>query len=311
MADDLKKNILNTICYYDVLNYPLTLFEIWKHLLSTSEISEGERIKFSLKNILLALKEGDLSRFIDSENGFYFLKGRNNLVKERVKRNKISVLKLKRMRKTIGFLRICPFVRMILVTGKLAMKNAHPKSDWDVLVVLREKRIWIGRTFITLFAHLLGKRRHHDKIRNRVCFNYFVATNALEIRNKDLYSASEYFFCFPLFDAKKYFKRFQLRNYWIRRYKPNYYLAERENFLLSGDTKITKFFRVLMENLFDYDFLERYLEKIETKKIKENPKTNNKDSLINVDGGALIFLPHPQGPKVFEKFKNKMQEFRF
>lgn len=311
MDNDLKRNILNTICYYDVLNYPLTLFEIWKHLLSAGEMSEEEKSKITLKNILLTLKETNLSRFVRNENGLYFLKGRNDLVKERVKRNKISALKLKKMRGIIGFLRICPFVRMILVTGKLAMKNAHPKSDWDVLVVLKGGRIWIGRTFITMFAHILGKRRHHDKIRNRVCFNYFIATNSMEIRNKDLYSASEYFFCFPFFDAKNYFQRFQLRNHWIRKYKPNYYLAAKENFLLSRDNRITKLFRVLLENLLDHEFLEKYLEKIETEKIQRNPKTSNKDSLISADRNALIFLPHPQGPKVFENFKNRAQEFKF
>jgi hypothetical protein len=65
-----------------------------------------------------------------------------------------------------------------------------------------------------------------------------------------------------------------------------------------------------LENLFDYDCLEKYLEKIETKKIKENPKTNNVESLIDISKGALIFLPHPQGPRIFEKFKNKVTELK-
>ncbi len=311
MGDDFKKNILNTFCYYDVLNYPLTLFEVWKHLLANEEINTEGNIKITLKNILLSLEDPDLKRFIDSEDGMYFLRGKNNLVRDRINRSKISLLKIKKMKRIVGLLRSAPFVRMILVTGKLAMRNAHPKSDWDVMVVLKERRIWIGRTLITLLAHFFGKRRHHDKIINRVCFNYFITTNSLEIRNKDLYSANEYFFCFPLFDAKNYFKRFQLKNHWIRKYKPNYYLSLMDNLCSSGDTVITKFTRALAENLFDYDFLERYLEKLETKKIKENPKTNNENSLIDVDENALIFLPNPQGPEVFEKFKNKVQEFRF
>ncbi|EKE20513.1 MAG: hypothetical protein ACD_7C00543G0003 [uncultured bacterium] len=310
MEDDFKKSVLSTVCYYDVLNYPLTLFEIWKHLLATGdEVKNGDK-KVALKDVLLILKEADLQRFIDSKKGMYFLKGRDGLVENRVRRNKISILKIRKMKKTIDLLKIAPFVRMILVTGKLAMKNAHPKSDWDVLVVLKENRIWIGRTFITLWAHFLGRRRHHDRIRNRVCLNYFITTNSLEIRNKDLYSASEYFFCFPLFDKKNYFQKFQIRNHWIRKYKPNYYLSLTGNLLTSGDTKISKFCRALLENLFDWNFLEKYLEKIETKKIKENPKTNNENSLIDADKSALIFLPNPQGPKVFEKFKNKMQGFR-
>lgn len=311
MGDSLKRNILDTICYYDVLNYPLTLFEIWKHLLSSEDLNRTSKNKITLKNVLLSLTESDLKKFVESEDGFYFLKGRNRLVRERIKRSKLSILKIRKMKKIVNLLRISPFVRMILITGKLAMKNAHPKSDWDVLVVLRENRIWIGRTFITLLAHFFGKRRHHDKITNRVCFNYFIATNSLEIRNKDFYSANEYFFCFPLFDAKNYFKRFQLRNHWIKNYKPNYYLSSKENLHTSKDSRLTKFIRILLENLFDHDFLENYLEKIETEKIKKNPKTNNENSFIQVDKNALIFLPYPKGPEIFEKFKNKMQEFKF
>ncbi|MGW8184769.1 MAG: hypothetical protein ACWGHO_01490 [Candidatus Moraniibacteriota bacterium] len=311
MNDSLKRSILNTICYYDILNYPLTLFEIWKHLLATEDLKREDSLNITLRDVANSLEEQDLVRFIDTENGLYFLRGRDDLVRERIVRNKISVLKIKKMKKAVKWLRISPFVRMVLVTGKLAMKNAHPKSDWDVLVVLRENRIWIGRTFITLWAHFLGKRRHHDKIRNRVCFNYFITTNSLEIRNKDFYSANEYFFCFPLYDGKNYFQRFQLKNHWIKNYKPNYYLSSAKNLSSVGDSKLSKFCRIFLENLFDYDFLEKYLEKIETKKIKENPKTGKAESLIVVGQDALIFLPSPQGPKVFEKFKNKLQEFRF
>jgi len=307
MDNYLKKSILSTICYYDVMDYPLTVFEIWKHLLNAENAVAGEKI--SLKDVIIELKDNNLMRFIESENGMYFLKGRGHLVNQRIVRSKISALKLRRMKSAIYFLKMAPFVRMILVTGRLAMKNARPKSDWDVLVVLRENRIWIGRTCITILAHILGKRRHHNKIRNRICFNYFITTNSLEIRNKDLYSASEYFFCFPLFDAKNYFQRFQIRNSWIRKYKSNYYLSLKKNLASSADTKLTKFFRILLENLFDWDFLEKYLEKVEIKKIRKNPKTNNADSLIDVSKDALIFLPHPQGPVVFEKFKNKMTEF--
>lgn len=311
MNDSLKRSILNTVCYYDVLNYPLTLFEIWKHLLATEDLGREGTLKITLKDIANNLEEKELTQFIDNENGMYFLKGRNALVRDRIKRSKISALKIKKMKSAVGWLKVSPFVRMVLVTGKLAMKNAHPKSDWDVLVVLRENRIWIGRTFVTLWAHFLGKRRHHDKIKNRICFNYFITTNSLEIRNKDLYSANEYFFCFPLYDGKNYFQRFQLKNHWIKNYKPNYYLSLAGNLFTAGDTKWSKFTRSLLENLVDYDFLEKYLEKIETKKIKENPKTKNTNSLIDTGREALIFLPHPHGPEIFEKFKNKVQEFKF
>lgn len=310
MGDDLNKNILNTICYYDILDYPLTVFEIWKYLI-LAEKKEDNFGKCSIGEVLVSLNQLELKSFIENKHGFYFLRGRENLVTQRISRGKISALKIKKMRRAVSLLRWVPFVRMILVTGRLAMKNASPKSDWDVLVVIKENRIWIGRTLITLWAHLLGKRRHHAKIKNRLCFNYFITTGSLEIRNKDLFSASEYFFCSPLFEVGNYFEKFQLRNIWIRKYKPNYYLTLTRNLSLKKDNHFTRLVRLLGENLLDHDFLEKYLEKFEKRKIKNNPKTQNVESLINADSKALIFLPNPHGPSVFEKFKNKLNEFNF
>lgn len=305
MDDNLDKSILSTICYYDVLDYPLTVFEIYKHLIANQE-NKNNPPKISFKDILVKLKGNNLRRFVESESGLYFMRGKISLVRKRIKRNKISYLKIKRMKRTIFWLKMVPFVRMILVTGRLAMKNAQVKSDWDVLIVLKENRIWIGRTMVTMVTHFMGKRRHHNKITNRVCLNYFITTNSLEIRNKDFYSASEYFFCFPLFDGKNYYHKFQIRNAWIRKYKPNYYLALAKHLSSSQDSYFTKFTRLILENLFDHNFLENYLEKLEVEKIIRNPNTKKTNSLVDADRKALIFLPNPRGPRVFEKFKNKL-----
>lgn len=309
MIDNLTKNILNTICYYDILNYPLTPFEIWKYLiLADGDLVEKEYNSYSIADILNRLKHSYLSRFIENKKGFYFLRGRDFLVEQRIARGKISASKIKKMSRAVSLLRVVPFLRMVLITGRLAMRNAQPKSDWDVLVVVKKNRIWLGRTLVTLWAHILGKRRHHDRIKDRLCFNYFVTTDSLEIRNKDFFSANEYSFCYPLFDAKNYFHRFQLRNAWIRDYKPNYYLSLMGNKFSLKDRGFLKIIRTIGENILDHDFLERYLEKIEKNRINNNPKTSEVNSLIDVDKRALIFLPHPQGPIVFEKFKAKLEE---
>jgi len=310
MSDNLSKNIFKTICYYDALDYPLTLFEIWKYFIMAEEQDDiDEKIGYSLADILGELKnDNNLRAFVKSRRGFYFLKGREDLIRSRVRRDKISVSKIKRLRWLICFLRVTPFVRMILVTGRLALKNSQPKSDWDVLIVLEENKIWTGRTAVTVLAHLLGKRRHHRKIKNRLCLNYFITTASLEIRNKDFFSASEYFFAIPIFDVENYFKKFQLKNAWIKNYKPNYYLTEMKHLKSVSDNIATKTIRSILENILKYDWLEKYLRKVELKKIRNNPNTDKPNSLIEADDRALIFLPEPQGPKVFEKFKKNIDE---
>ena len=305
MSSSLSKNILTTLCYYDVLDYSLTSFEIWKYLIQDTRGLEEE--KFSLADVIEELRNKNLGNYIDEYHGFYFLKGQRSLANGRLKKNKISASKLKRLRRIVWLLRFVPYVRMIAITGTLAAKNAELSSDWDLLIVLKREKIWIGRTLITVLLHLIGKRRHGKKIRDRVCLNYFITTNSLEIRTKDLFSANEYHFILALFDADSYYRKFQLRNSWIRNFKPNYQLNEISSPRILADTKISHFIRTLQEKIWGWDFLERNLGKWEKRKIENNPKTQKPGSIIFASNDVLIFLPEPQGPKVFEKFKEKLE----
>ncbi|MCK9378941.1 MAG: hypothetical protein M0P97_02240, partial [Candidatus Moranbacteria bacterium] len=301
MKNQVSRNILATLCYYDCLNYPLTSFEIWKYLIHADYCNIGDDASdsISLAEIVEQAEDEELRRVVDLDRGFYFLKGRKGLVDRRLRGNKTAILKTKKMRKFIWFLRFVPFVRMIGVTGRLAMKTAQSKSDWDLLVVLRSGRIWTGRTFFTIASHLMGKRRYGKKIKDRLCLNYFITEKTLEITNKDLFSANEYFFMFPVFDSGSIFEKFQSENSWIKRFHPNYYLARAENYMIIKDGWLSSRVRWVLEKAFNWNWLEEFLEKIEKKKIMNNPKTREKGSLIEASGGALIFLPQPQGPKIF------------
>jgi len=303
---NLTKNILATVCYYNILDYPLTSFEIWKYLMKSGEQDEGDH-KRSLADVLEKLENGALANFIEEFQGFYFLKGKQELVEKRIARGKISVMKIKKLRRVIWILRFVPFVRMIGVTGRLAMKNAQEKSDWDLLVVLKYGKIWTGRTLVTLATHFLGKRRYGHKIKDRVCLNHFITNKSLKIKIRDLFSANEYYFCFPIFGSLEY-KRFQIKNRWIKKFKPDYEIAEADNLKMLKDTKFSRAVRKFLEIIFDWNFLENWLRILETKKIKNNPKTHQKGSLIDISDEALIFLPSPQGPKVFERFKERISE---
>lgn len=303
----LAKNILATIIYYDGLNYPLTSFEAWKYMMRTDYYApDKEPLAVSLAEVSLQLSGESLAKYIQHQNGFYFLKGRQKLVAKRIANAKISDGKLKRLRTLAWWLRLIPFVRMIGVTGRLAMKNAQAKSDWDIFVVLKHGRIWTGRTLLTIFVHLLGKRRHGKKITDRVCLNFFVTDESLEVTTKDLFSASEYMFLFPLFGCEVY-ERFQIRNQWIRSMKPTYALAGSCPLKTISDSKASVAIRGAGEKILGFDALEKILKKIEKKKIMQNPKTAKEGSLISADDDALVFLPNPHGPRVFDLFKEKVE----
>ncbi|HPN54925.1 MAG TPA: hypothetical protein PLB52_03275 [Candidatus Moranbacteria bacterium] len=306
MNSKLNKHILATIIYYDGFDYPLTAFEIWKHMIRTDYADDKKtEMRISLAEVMKQLKDEGLVYYIDNQNGFYFLKGRKNLVEKRIARNKISMGKMKNLRKAVWLLRCVPFVRMVGITGALAMKNAKLKSDLDLLVVLKKGKIWTGRTLVTFFLHILKKRRHGQKIADRVCLNFFITDESLEIITKDLYSASEYMFLFPLFGFEN-FQRFQIKNSWIKSIKPNYAITEIPPLKIITDSVFSRNLRNFGEKILSFRWIEKTLKKAERKKIMQNPKTHQEGSLIYANDDALVFLPDPHGPKVFEEFKKKV-----
>lgn len=298
-----------TVAYYDVFDYPLTAFEIWKYLLrvDTDSWDTCDASVASLEDVVKALETDAVRKHMEVEQGFFMLKGRRRLVHRRLTSGKSVIPKLKRIKRLAWWLRFIPYVRMVALTGSLAMKNGDAGSDWDMLIVLRPGHIWMGRTLVTGLLHLTGKRRHGKHIRDRACLNYWITSDSLEIVTKDLFSSNEYFFLVPLFGTEE-FRKFQLKNLWIKKFRPNYTLSESIHLLHVKDSAAARAVRNVGEVLLSDRFLEGVLAAWQKKKIRSNPKTSLPGSLIEASDKALIFLPKPQGPRVFEMFKKKMSD---
>ncbi|MFA6973505.1 MAG: nucleotidyltransferase domain-containing protein [Parcubacteria group bacterium] len=299
---ELQKNILTTVAYYDAMDYPMTSFEVWKYLTRIGEQEAASGEQYSLVAVMSGLENENLKKIIEEYRGFYFLRGRKDLVAQRLERNKISNQKIKKLVKIGKWLRFVPFVRMLAVTGSLAMKNAEPGSDLDLLVVLRHGKIFTGRFLVTALLQLLGKRRHGVKINNRACLNYFVTDKSLEISLKDVFSASEYSFMLPIFGWHN-FQKFQRHNEWLKKYKPNFQPDALPNLKFIHESFYSWRLRQLGELIFSFNFLENKLKQWQLQKIEKNPKTHQNESLIIANDEMLIFLPEPQSPQIFEKFK--------
>jgi hypothetical protein len=306
----LRKSVLSTVAYYDVFGLPLTAFEVWKYL--TPHDPERPLLgPIGYLAILEALQSEGTRRVIGARDGMYFLKGRERLVSERIAAEKVSVGKLKRMSRLARFLAAVPFVRMIAVSGSLALKRSDTGSDWDLFVVLAAGRIWSGRTLLTALLHALGKRRHGRQVRDRACLNYFVTDGALPVRTRDLFAAHEYRRLYPLF-GRVIFERFERKNGWIMGYQVNFTLTALSNRLFAPESRVALVVRGFGERLWNsldrLLALERRLSVRQRRKIGENPKTALPGSLIVADDEALIFLPKPRGPRVFSEYKARLAE---
>jgi hypothetical protein len=306
MNNDLSKNILSTVAYYDALDYPLTSFEIWKYLISDQQKEENK--SYSLSEIIKELETEEIRKHISEFHGFYFLKGRENLVMERIESNKVSEKKLKKARKIIFWLKFIPFVKMVAVAGRVGMKNAKVGSDIDLLIVFEHGKIFAGRFLATLLVHFLGQRRHGKKIINRICFNHFLS-DELEVSIRDLYSSHSYVFILPIYGGEV-FQKFLEKNQWIKKYRPNFTFSK-DNLKIIEDSQFSKGARKFLEKIFMSVWIEKKLRDWQIKKIVKNPLTKKNGGVIIYNDCELAFWPdfENQGPRVFEKFKENLTKF--
>lgn len=299
----VPKTVIATIAYYDTLGYPMTEFEVWKHLLipEGNEIVQPVRLFGVARNLQELIRQGA----VIFHQGFYVLPGREFLVQQRLQQEREAVNKLKRARRLIGWSRFVPFIRMIAVTGSLSMKLGSRQSDWDFLVVMKSGAIWTGRFLFTAWLGFLGKRRHGKYIQDRACLNCYLAEHGLEVPLRDLFSSHEYRFLYPMI-GEGTLRSFELANTWIRRYRPNFTLTELPVVFAYPQTRLMSRLQALLEAILPLEWLEPWLAQLQQRRIAANPKTALAGSYIQATDEALIFLPEPKGPKVFERFKNRL-----
>ena len=147
---DLRNSILATLAYYDILDFPLTLFETNKYLISPSRLSKNPVPEtISLGQVAGELENLINSRFIGAKNGFYFLPGRDALYELRIEREKIAAQKWKKFLRIAKWFQAVPYLRAIFASGSLAMNNTDHESDFDVLAVAKSGRLYTWRIFLT------------------------------------------------------------------------------------------------------------------------------------------------------------------
>lgn len=300
----LRQAVLATIVYYDALDYPMTEFEVWKHLLVDRE-SDPVMNRPTLGQIAGAIESLVAEQAIERRWGMLTLPLRSGLIEQRIQREKASVPKIRRAAALVRRLAWVPFIRMIALTGSLSMKVGDRGSDWDFFVVLAQGAIWRGRTMLSLVLQLLGKRRHGNFIENRACLNHFVTEASLEVAMHDYYSASEYRFMYTLM-GRDTERRFELANRWMARLKPNFEPSVLPNSWHRRASRVQSAIQTLCERCLGWQGWEAFLSEWQRKMIERNPKSQTPGAFIVATDEALIFLPHPRGPIIYDRFKERL-----
>ena len=204
-SPSLERAILEALAYSDIFDYPLTLDELHRYLpVSTTR----EELKISIPQSCVSQPSGC------GKQEYFSLPNRSAIVDLRLEREAASRPAFRRALSYGKILALFPFVRMVAMTGSLAVLNLSKNADMDFMLITVPKRLWIARAFAVSFGRLM--RIAGD----RICVNLLVSENALEWPRHDLYSAREMGQMIPIAGPDMYL-RLREANLWVETFLPN------------------------------------------------------------------------------------------
>lgn len=199
----LAEAILATVSYADVFDFPLTRPEIHRYLAGFR--ASPRAVEQALEN---------LPRSLSRSGPYTTLHGRETLVYERLRRQQHAARLWPAARTYGGIISRLPFVRMVAVTGALAVSNVLHGADIDYLLVTRPGRVWLCRAMVLAVGRATARQGF------LLCPNYLVSMRALRFPDHSLYAAHEVAQMVPLAGQAVY-EEMRRENAWVDAILPN------------------------------------------------------------------------------------------
>lgn len=209
----LEQQLTTYVCYAHVFGDALTFEE----LVSRSG-HPPERVRATLDTLVRSGR-------VAEEDGFFLLPGRSGAdhVTRRAARQELAEQILAENRRFLTVVSGLPFVRVVAVSGSVAVGNPTPAGerapDCDLFIITADHSLHIVRLVVRLLARI-GERLPWLGLvsgTHRPCANYFLEESVAEIENESLYTATEAMLVRVLKGHDAY-QAFLRRNPWIGRY---------------------------------------------------------------------------------------------
>jgi len=152
--------------------------------------------------------------------------------KERQRRKLISEQKINKIKTYVNFLQKLPQIKLIGLSGTVAMNNAKVSDDIDLFIITASNRLWTGRLIATLLALMMGIKRprriksYQSSIisyQDKICLNLFFDEKDLSIPKykRTEYVAHEVLQMKPLVNKDGVYEWFLKANEWVFGLFPN------------------------------------------------------------------------------------------
>lgn len=211
MVRDNKKNLpssqIKSILYHDIFDYPLNRIDIERWVV-------GERVKRADRK----------KNKVTFKKGFYFLEGRDSIIKKRIENERFSKGKIRKAKSAAKLLGVIPWIGMIGITGSLAMKNANKFSDIDLMFIVNRGTLWTTRIVVNILLMVFGfsvRRFGGGDEKDKLCLNIWLDDSDMLWRKKNTFTAHEIAQVVPLVNKNKTYERFVWENRWIQNFWPN------------------------------------------------------------------------------------------
>jgi hypothetical protein len=292
----IEHQVLKTLLYFDVFNYPLNKDEVFRFAGITG-ITETD-IHICLENLVA-------HHLIYRHEEFYCVQPPRMIVQRRLKGNKRAQEVLPVAFRQAVLISKFPFVRGVLASGSLSKNFMDEHSDIDFFIVTAPKRLWIARTLLVMYKRIFLFNSH-----KHFCINYFVDEDHLEIEEKNLFTATELATILPLYNPAIY-AEILARNEWLKTVFPNFQPRRTDDVktLAAGNLKkifegILNLFAMPLENIFMQITLNRW------KKIyQKNYSEADFDVAFKTKTYASKNHPKLYQQKAIELHENKIRDF--
>lgn len=197
-----------------------------------------------------------------------------------------------KVRTYLWVLKFVPFVKMAAVCNNLAFGKIDEKSDVDLFVIAKSGHLFTVRIFITFILHILGVRRHGDKVAGRFCLSFFVDDECLDLSkisiDKDIYLAFWIKSMIPIIEDS-ILDKFLKENMWAK-----YFFENEKDFVINTSQTFfeSRFLKKFLEWIFGGEignWFEKMMRNWQMRRASEKAKFADNDASLVIGEHILKF----------------------